>query len=174
MLLAATGEPLGVLVWIRCFISNPQPSYLRIRKGVRSCILKNMPEESPVEWLNIRRCEKERVTCLISGATLDLVNQLLVREPGLNAIGLSSIRLWGKKTKSTQISKIEQFRIVITFEDQLISGGFESWGIEVTSIRPKLLARVKIKSLDPKVCGMNAAQSTLNAHGGLTEEVLCA
>jgi hypothetical protein len=54
-----------------------------------------------------------------------------------------------------------------------MDGGFGSWLLESTSIRPELLARIKIKSLDAKVCGMVAKQSTMNAQGGLTEEYLC-
>jgi hypothetical protein len=46
--------------------------------------------------------------------------------------------------------------------------------MEATSTQPDLLARIKIKALDAKVCGMVAKQSTLNALGGLTEEQLCA
>ena len=77
------------------------------------------------------------------------------------------------KTKETQSSMVENFAKVVTVEDHLMDGGFGSWLLEATSIRPDLLGRLKIKSLDAKICGMVGKQSTLNAEGGLIEEVLC-
>lgn len=174
MLIAAPGDPLEVRACMRYLISHPQPSYLRIGKVGEPCIHTDIPMVSPGKWLNIRQGEKGGATYLTTGATLDLVNQLLVREKDLDGIGLSSMPLWGMKTKSTQASKIEEFSRVITVEDHLIDGGFGSWLMEATSMRPDLLARINIKSLDSKVCGMVAKQSTMNAHGGLTEEDLCA
>jgi len=174
MLIAAPGDPMEVRACMRYLVSHPQPSYLRIGKAGEPCIHNDVPEVSPGKWLNIRQGEKGGAIYLTTGGTLDLVNQLLVRELSLKAIGLSSMPLWGMTTKSTQASKVEDFSKVITVEDHLIDGGFGSWLMEATSIRPDLLARINIKSLDSKVCGMVAKQSTMNEHGGLTADVLCA
>jgi transketolase len=78
------------------------------------------------------------------------------------------------KTKDAQAMQVENCERVITVEDHLMDGGFGSWLLEASSIRPDLLARIRIKALDSKVCGMVAKQSTMNAQGGLTEEQLCA
>jgi transketolase len=81
--------------------------------------------------------------------------------------------LWSMKTKKSQACQIENFKSIITVEDHLLDGGFGSWLMESTSIKPELLSRIKIKSLDEKICGMVAKQKTLNEQGGLTEENLC-
>ena len=81
--------------------------------------------------------------------------------------------LWSMQTKYIQAEQIEKFERVITVEDHLMDGGFGSWLLEAATVSPELLARIKIKALDPKVCGMVAKQSSMNAQGGLTEEMLC-
>lgn len=174
MLIAAPGDPMEVRACMRYLINNPQPSYLRVGKAGEPCIHTDVPEVSPGKWLNIREGEKGRTTYLTTGATLDLVNQLIVKNQNLMSCGLSSMPLWGMKTKEGQARQVENFDSVITVEDHLMDGGFGSWLLEATSVRPDLLARIKIKALDPKVCGMVAKQSTMNAQGGLTRELLCA
>jgi transketolase len=74
------------------------------------------------------------------------------------------------QTKGVQVQQVENFTKVISFEDHLMDGGFGSWLMEATSIRADLLDRIKIKSLDSRVCGMVAKQSTLNTLGGLTDQ----
>jgi hypothetical protein len=54
-----------------------------------------------------------------------------------------------------------------------MDGGFGSWLLESISNHPYLLAKINIKALDAKVCGMVAKQSTMNQQGGLTEALLC-
>lgn len=173
MLIAAPGDPLEVRACMRYLIDNPQPSYLRVGKAGEPCIHVEVPEVSPGKWLNIREGEHGRATYLTTGATLDLVNQLLVKNPSLKSCSLKSMPLWSMKTKETQAQQVDNFESVITVEDHLMDGGFGSWLLEATSIRPELLARIKIKALDSKICGMVAKQSTMNMQGGLTDEMLC-
>jgi transketolase len=174
MLIAAPGDPMEVRACMRYLINNPQPGYLRIGKAGEPCIHTEIPEVLPGKWLTIREGEKGGVSYLTTGATLDIVNQLLTRRPDLKSCSLNSMPLWSMKTKGAQAQQVEAFESIITVEDHLMDGGFGSWLLESTSIRPELLARIKIKSLDAKVCGMVAKQSTMNAQGGLTEEFLCA
>jgi transketolase len=174
MLIAAPGDPMEVRACMRYLINNPQPSYLRVGKAGEPCIHTEVPEVSPGMWLGIREGEKRGGTYLTTGATLDLVNQLMVKNPNLKPCALHSMPLWGMKTKESQARQVGEFESVITVEDHLMDGGFGSWLLEATSIRPDLLARIKIKSLDSKVCGMVANQSTMYAQGGLSEEMLCA
>ena len=174
MLIAAPGDPMEVRACMRYLINNPQPSYLRVGKAGEPCIHTEVPKVSPGMWLSIREGEKGGGTYLTTGATLDLVNQLLVKNPNLKSRALHSMPLWGMKTKESQALQVGEFESVITVEDHLMDGGFGSWLLESTSIRPDLLARIKIKSLESKVCGMVAKQSTMHAQGGLSEEMLCA
>ena len=174
MLIAAPGDPMEVRACMRYLINNPQPSYLRVGKAGEPCIHIELPEVSPGMWLSIREGEKKGGTYLTTGATLDLVNQLMVKNPNLKSYALHSMPLWSMKTKESQALQVGDFDSVITVEDHLMDGGFGSWLLEATSIRPDLLARIKIKSLDSKVCGMVAKQSTMHSLGGLSEEMLCA
>ena len=173
MLIAAPGDPMEVRACMRYLINNPQPSYLRVGKAGEPCIHIDVPEVTPGKWLNIREGEKGRSTYLTTGATLDLVNQLLIKNPNLKSCSLKSMPLWSMKAKDTQAQQVDSFDSVITVEDHLMDGGFGSWLLEATSIRPELLPRIKIKALDSKICGMVAKQSTMNMQGGLTDEMLC-
>ena len=173
MLIAAPGDPMEVRACMRYLVNNPQPSYLRVGKAGEPCIHTEIPEVSPGKWLNLREGKQGGTTYLTTGAALNLVNQMLIRNPSLEARALHSLPLWSMQTKSEQARQIQDFKNVITVEDHLQDGGFGSWLLEATSIRSDLLARIKLKALDSKVCGMVAQQSTLNSLGGLAEELLC-
>jgi transketolase len=170
MLIAAPGDPMEVRACMRYLISHPQPSYLRLGKAGESCAHSDVPEISPGKWLSIRDGEKGGATYLTTGATLQYLNQVLANNPKLANYSLNSMPLWGMQTKGVQVQQVENFTKVISFEDHLMDGGFGSWLMEATSIRADLLDRIKIKSLDSRVCGMVAKQSTLNTLGGLTDQ----
>ena len=174
MLIGSPGDPMEVRACMRYLVDHPQPSYLRLGKAGEPCIHLEVPEISPGQWLNIRVGEKRGTTYLTTGATLDLVHQMMIRNQTLNDAALYSMPLWGMKVKHSQVDQVEGFAKVITVEDHLMDGGFGSWLLEATSIRPDLLARLRIKALNSRVCGMVAKQATMNAQGGLTEEILCA
>lgn len=174
MLIAAPGDPMEMRACMRYIISNPQPTYLRLGKAGEPCIHSAVPDVFPGKWLNISEGKKHGITYLTTGATLELVKQLLTKQHDLNDWSLNSMPLWGMKAKEAQARHIEDFASVVTVEDHLMDGGFGSWLLEAASMRPNLLNRIKIKSLDSKVCGMVGKQSTLNAAGGLTEAMLFA
>lgn len=173
MLIAAPGDPMEVRACMRYIINNPQPSYLRLGKTGEPCIHADVPEVSPGNWLKIREGEKLCGTYLTTGATLEFVNQLLAKSPALKSWSLNSMPLWSMKVKQPQVRQVENYATVITVEDHLMDGGFGSWLMEAISIRPELLAKIKIKALDAKVCGMVGKQSTLNNEGGISEGALC-
>lgn len=172
MLIAAPGDPMEVRACVRYLINNPQPSYLRLAKAGEPCIHKEVPEISPGKWLNIREGKKDAGTYLTTGATLELVNKMLTNKPELKDWSLNSMPLWSMKVKYFQSEQVENFDTVVTVEDHLMDAGFGSWLLEATSIRPDLLARIKIKSLDSKVCSMMGKQATLHTEGGLSERIL--
>jgi transketolase len=172
MLIAAPGDPMEVRACMRYLINNPQPSYLRLGKAGEPCIHLEVPKIFPGEWLNIYKGEIQGTTYLTTGATLEFVSQVLAKNPALKNCSLNSMPLWSMKTKEAQARQVENFATVITVEDHLMDAGFGSWLLEATSIQPNLLARIKIKSLDAKVCGMVGKQYTLNEKGGLREEII--
>ena len=173
MLIAAPGDPMEVAACMRYLINNPQPSYLRIGKAGESCIHGEVPVVAPGKWLTVREGQLGAGTYLSTGATLDIVNQLLKENLVFKDYALHSMPLWGMQVKNVQAQQLEKFNSIITVEDHLMDGGFGSWLLEAIVIRPELLSRIKVKSLDAKVCGMVAKQSTLNAEAGLTKELLC-
>ena len=167
ILIASPGDPMEARACMRYIINNPQPSYLRLGKVGEPCIHDEVPHVFPGKWLDIREGEKHGNTYLTTGATLEIINQMLTNHPDLNYWSLKSLPLWSMKAKKYQPQQVENFATVVTVEDHLMDGGFGSWLMEATSTRPELLARIKIKSLDAKVCGMVGKQATLNAEGGL-------
>ena len=52
-------------------------------------------------------------------------------------------------------------------EDHLADCGFGSWMAESLMGQGSLAARLQVRALDPKVCGMVGSQAALNAAGGL-------
>ena len=173
MLIAAPGDPMEVRACMRYLINNPQPSYLRLGKAGEPCIHAEVPKVTPGKWLSVREGEQGASTYLTTGAPLELVHRLLNQNPDLATCALNSMPLWGMKSKNAQANQVRNFSTVRTVEDHLMDGGFGSWLLEAISIRPDLLARIRIKSLDSKVCGMVGKQSTLNREGGLVEGLLC-
>ncbi len=173
MLIAAPGDPMEVRACMRYIINNPQPSYLRLGKAGEPCIHAEVPKVCPGKWLNILEGEKHYGTYLTTGVTIELVRQMVTNNPKLKQWSLNSMPLWSMKTKESQSNQVGDFESVITVEDHLMDGGFGSWLLEAICIRPDLLVRIKVKSLDSKICGMVGKQSTLNKEGGLTETILC-
>jgi transketolase len=173
ILIAAPGDPMEVRACMRYLVGNPQPSYLRLGKAGEPCIHTDVPKVSPGKWLNILEGGKGGSTYLTTGATLELVNKLLTTRTDLKDWSLYSMPLWSMKVKAIQAQQIENFSSIVTVEDHLMDGGFGSWLLESVVSLPKLLPRIRIKSLDDKVLGMVAKQSTLNSQGGLTVEALC-
>lgn len=173
MLIAAPGDPMEVRGCMRYLLNHPQPSYLRLGKSGEKCIHAAVPQVEPGKWLSIREGKKGGDTYLTTGAALELISQLRTDISLQECLSHNSMPLWGMKAKGVQICQIENYETVHTVEDHLIDGGFGSWLLEATSKRPDLLGRIKITSLDAKICGMVGKQSTLNAEGGLTAELLC-
>jgi transketolase len=173
VLIAAPGDPMEVRACVRYLVKNPQPSYLRIGKAGEPNIHAKVPEVSPGTWLSHRVGEKGGSTYLTTGAALNLVHQMIEKNPSLAQCSLNSMPLWGMKTKANQAQQVQRFHNVIAVEDHLQDGGFGSWLLESVAARPDLLVRIKLKALDSTICGMVAQQAKLNALGGLTEESLC-
>ncbi|WP_347988753.1 hypothetical protein [Methylomonas sp. AM2-LC] len=173
MVIASPGDPMEVRGCMRYLVANPQPSYLRLGKAGEPCIHTQIPEVVPGKWLAIRAGINGGVSYLTTGGTLDLVNQLWSQRADFQGISLHSMPLWSMQTKKNQAQQVENYARIITVEDHLMDGGFGSWLLESISSQPQLLAKINIKALDAKVCGMVAKQSTMNQQGGLTEALLC-
>ncbi len=173
MLIAAPGDPMEVRGCMRYIVNNPQPCYLRLGKSGEACVHSKVPEIAPGEWVNIRNGKQGGGTYLTTGTALGLVNELLESNADLENWSLNSLPLWSMNTKKEQPEKLKYFSATHTVEDHLIDGGFGSWLLEAASAHRQLLTRIRIKSLDAKVCGMVGKQPCLNREGGLSLEGLC-
>lgn len=167
MLIASPGDPMEVRACMRYLINNPQPSYLRLGKAGEPCFHKDVPSILPGQWLKIRSGNKGCATFLTTGATLEMAHRFIDDNPELESWAINSLPLWSMKVKDTQSSQIENYSTTTSLEDHLMDGGFGSWVLEAVSSSPHLLSNLRIKSLDPKVCGMVGNQSSLNLAGGL-------
>lgn len=167
MLIAAPGDPMETRACMRYLMANPQPSYLRLGKAGEPSFHSIVPKVEPGRWLRVSAGESDQ-TLLSTGAPLSLASQWIEKAERYRGFALHSLPLWGMATKESQISQIKNWAEVVTIEDHLKDAGFGSWMLEAAVDFPEHLAKIKIKALSPKVCGMVGRQEILNELGGLT------
>jgi transketolase len=167
MLIAAPGDPMEVRACMRYIVQNPQPSYLRLGKAGEKNIHEVIPEISPGQWLSVSEGEVGAGTYLTTGTVLENTKNFFDKELKDLGWSLNSMPLWGMKFKTSQDKNFEKYSSVYTVEDHLGDGGFGSWLMESVSSNKDALMKINVRSLDAKVCGMVASQSTLFNEGGL-------
>ena len=166
MLIAAPGDPMEVRACMRYLVVQPQPSYLRLGKAGEPCFHAAVPEVEPGRWLKLVGDRDCRKTMLTTGAPLAIAScWLQAAERG--DVALHSLPLWSMSAKKLQPQQVMNWESVVTMEDHIVDCGFGSWLRESLDGDPALMARVSVRALDPKVCGMVGAQRTLNEAGGL-------
>ena len=166
MLIGAPGDPMEVRGVMRYLLANPQPSYLRLGKAGEANIHQKVPDIRPGQWLNVidKSAIENKSTILTTGATLALAYEAIKHNPTL---ALCSLPLWGMKYKDLQAENFEKCKDLITYEDHLIDGGFGSWMLEAIHAGGLESKCLKIKALDPLVCGMVGSQKALWKKCGL-------
>lgn len=161
MTIAAPGDAMEVRACMRWLVANPGPSYLRIGKAGEPVYHDTVPAVSPGRWVPVRDGRGDRAL-LSTGAALSAA---LDRADGAPVY---SMPLWGMASKTAQAEQIDPHTRLETFEDHLLDGGFGAWMLEAALGHGDLIGRIAPVALDSKVCGMVAAQATLNRMGGLT------
>lgn len=165
MLIAAPGDPWEVRACMRYLLAHPQPSYLRLGKAGEPAIHTGLPDVAPGRWVPVRTGNTHCV--LSTGAPLRQAHSWVTGE-GPHAGGtLMSMPLWGMNAKAQQPAQVAPWEQVTTVEDHLADCGFGSWMAESLMGQGSLAARLQVRALDPKVCGMVGSQAALNAAGGL-------
>jgi len=168
MIIAAPGDPMEVRGCVRYLIDNPTPSYLRLGKAGEPNFHKNVPTISPGRWLPIEdSIGPNNRTLLTTGTTLEIAKKWLT-DSELDGYTLHSLPLWGMSTKHMQLQQSISWEQIVTVEDHLTDGGFGSWLMESLHGSSFDLSHLRIKSLNHRVCGMVAKQSTLYEEGGLS------
>jgi transketolase len=173
LLIAAPGDPLETKACLRYLVDHPQPSYLRLGKAGEPNVHSKLPEIEPGKWVAVRKGDSDQPTYLTTGAALSIADKLIATDKTLDNCALYSLPLWGMHSKGLQSSQVEKFKKIITVEDHLLDGGFGSWMLESLLDRPELLSAVKVKALEPTVCGLVGRQAVLNEAGGLSLSKLC-
>ncbi|MCG2586639.1 transketolase family protein [Massilia sp. TS11] len=162
MLIGAPGDPLETRAVMRYLVEHPGPSYLRLGKAGEPVFHASVPSVAPGQWLRVAEGREDSVL-LSTGAALGAALKSAAGQ------AVYSMPLWGMDSKSGQAAQLARFGAVQTWEDHLEDGGFGAWLMEALAKQdPALLARLRMRALDPKVCGAVGSQSTLNAWGGLT------
>ena len=165
MLIAAPGDPIEVSAIMQYLVANPGPSYLRLGKAGEPNFHKKLTELEPGQWIKVRG-GSDRQALLTTGAGLGIAMEW-VKSHEYAHRSAYSIPIWSMKDKIKQIETLRKFVDVITIEDHLQDGGFGSWLLEAKSMDDSLKCRLKIKALNPDVCGTVGSQATLNRLGGL-------
>lgn len=167
MLIAAPGDPMETRACMRYLVTNPQPSYLRLGKAGELCLHASVPEVTPGKWLTLTPGAVTDSTIISTGAPLAIAAKWLEGQEQFLGYALHSLPLWGMKYKSSQATEVSKWERVVTLEDHLVDGGFGSWMMESLLMQSDLILRLRIKGLDPSVCGVVGCQETLNAFAGL-------
>ncbi len=170
MLVAAPGDPMEVRACVRYLVNNPQPSYLRLGKIGEPLMHSEVPEIYPGRWLKVCGDNVSKRTLLTTGAPLAEVRKWL-SSSAFEGYALNSLPLWGMSSKVVQAEQIAVWESVISVEDHLADCGFGSWLRESLDGNSIAMAKLSVKALDAKVCGMVGTQNTLNRIGGLSMDM---
>lgn len=169
MLIAAPGDPMETRACVRYLLEHPQPSYLRLAKAGEPFFHTDVPEIKPGVWLPVMSAGSQEIsgqTLLTTGGALAIAMQW--KEAGQFADhAIASMPLWGQAAKASQVTQVSAVQRLVTVEDHLIDGGFGSWLLESVANQGGLSERIRMRGLDPIVCGTVGSQVTLNKLGGL-------
>jgi transketolase len=164
MLIAAPADPMEVRACVRYLTQHPQPSYLRIGKAGEPNLHNSIPELAPGVWLPAKAVNQANRALLSTGTALHHALAIAGSDQSVY-----SLPLWSMATKIQQAYELRNFQEVTTYEDHLLDGGFGSWLMESVVNHADLLARIKVKALDPIVCGTVGSQKYLEQLGGLSK-----
>lgn len=163
MLIAAPGDPMESRACTRYLIGHPQPSYLRLAKAGEPSFHSDVPEIEPGVWLPVVTAENQEIggqILLTTGGGLAIAMQC--KENGQFADhAIASMPLWGQAAKAKQASQVSAMQRVVTVEDHLLDGGFGAWLLESVANEGGFSERIRIRGLDPIVCGKVGSQATL-------------
>lgn len=165
MTIASPGDPMEVSATVRYLVANPGPSYLRLGKAGEPNFHTKLIELKPGKWMKVRS-ESDKQILLTTGAGLGIAMEW-IKTPKYAHRSVYSVPIWSMNNKKEQIENLLKFDDIITIEDHLYDGGFGSWLLEAKSMDQTLECRLKIKALNPDVCGTVGTQETLNQLGGL-------
>lgn len=164
--IAAPGDPIETEKCIKYLLTNPSPSYLRLKKsGEPDYTNKNKVINSGT-WNEVEATKNNKIF-LTTGGGLILAIHLKNSNPIYKDYGVFTCPIWGSKYKASQQDQLNNFEEIITFEDHLLDGGFGSWLRESITISSTHL-KVINKGLSLNVIGkVGSEKYLLNQDGFL-------
>ena len=161
MTIYSPGDSFELIECMRHIFNEKKPSYLRLSKDDNKEIHKKNLTLSPGKWVKVsskKKLSKKKKCILSTGAVLDDALKMQMSE--YTDYDIYSLPIWGMNYKALQKKYISRWDEIITLEDHLEDGGFGSFMLEASSSHG-LSNKIRIKSLDKKVCGMVGSQGEL-------------
>ena len=149
---------------LKQIIKSKSPSYLRL--GRTNIITKENDNYErkfrPGGWYLMKKSKnKNSKKCIV--VTGDVLDDALnmIKKKKYQDYHIFSVPVWGMKLKKTQENEIKKWDEIITLEDHLEDGGFGSYILECSNSCKKFHTKIKIKSLDKKICGLVGSQEDI-------------
>ncbi len=149
---------------LQLILKSKSPSYLRL--GRSNIITKNSDkyekEFRPGGWYLMKKSKNinSKKCILITGDVLDDALNM-TKKKKYQDYHIFSVPVWGMNLKKNQQNEIKKWDEIITLEDHLEDGGFGSYILECSNTCRKYHTKIKIKSLDKKICGLVGSQEDI-------------
>ncbi len=162
--IVSPGDPIETSMCLDYLISNPGPSYLRLKKTGEVNYYQEKKEIIPGIWNEIVPAKNNKILLTTSGG-LHIAHQLQNNNPEYIGYGIFTCPIWGANFKALQQEQIDQFNEIITIEDHLLDCGFGSW-LRESIVIPESHIKVKNKALSLDVIGKVGTEEHLLKLGG--------
>lgn len=164
MKLLTPGDPNQVELCLDYILSNPQPSYLRLKKNGEENFSELHTILEDGKWVCIKKGKSNKTFLTVSGGLKYAMKALESEKYEHHSV--HCLPIWSMATKANQDSQMNLFEEVITIEDHLQDGGFGSWLLEATNVNNR--QKIYIKALSQKIIGQVGDEEYLNEIGGIT------
>jgi transketolase len=162
--IASPGDPIETSMCMNYLLSNPGPSYLRLKKAGEVNYNQEKTEIIPGIWNEIVPANNNKILLTTSGG-LHIAHQLQKNNPEYIGYGIFTCPIWGANFKALQQEQIDKFNEIITVEDHLLDCGFGSW-LRESIVIPESHIKVKNKALSLDVIGKVGTEDYLLKIGG--------
>ena len=162
--LASPGDPIETEMCLDYLLSNPSPSYLRLKKAGEVNYNKKKIEINPGIWNEIIPSKNNKILLATSGG-LHIAHQLKKNNDEYKEFGIYTCPIWGASFKIFQQKQINLFDEIITVEDHLLDCGFGSW-LRESIVIPETHLKIKNRALSLNVIGKVGTEEYLLRIGG--------
>jgi transketolase len=161
----APGDPMETEMCLDYLLSNPGPSYLRLKKAGEPNYNESLKSLMPGMWNKVIDSLNNKIFLTTSGG-LHIAQQMRKNNDQFSDYGIYSCPIWGAKFKHLQQEQIDKFEEVITIEDHLLDCGFGSW-LRESVVRPSAQLKIVNRALSQNVIGKVGSEEYLLREGGL-------